>query len=1229
MATPSTSTLLNNAISTAQQLLTEYAIGENLFNGLTTAFGASYDSDAATDLIEQWQTGQFGAFPEFEIRSSEELNGANGAFSADTNKIYISEEYLLANANNFEAISTLVLEEYGHFVDAQINIVDAAGDEGEIFAGLVRGESFSDGELRQLKLENDKAVVNIDGQDIAIEQQSSINNLPKNLEIKGNKFNLHVGDFNGDGRDDFLANKDGDKSSRIFFADENGNFSTSNQITLPENLEIKGNKFNLYVGDFNGDGRDDFIAQQKEDKNKDSARIFFAKQNGNFSTSKQITLPENLKINGHEHKLHIGDFDGDGRDDILAQQKDDRVSRIFFADENGNFSTSNMEKLPANFELRTGRTTLHIGDFDGDGIDDFLRHKKQESGPENTIFLSKGDGTFKKTLVIEDVLPEAENPGNILEDPKKGKSNTSMQLSIGDFNGDGVDDFLPRHIKRTQEKLGGAADFDISRIIRDSDRVYFLDANNNVSTGRAGVLQQPLVDQNFVDDFGFSIGDFNGDGSDDILSNQKDRRITRIRLTQNFDITGGTGNNILAGGGSDDTLSGGDGDDSLAGGDGNDLLDGGDGDDTLDGGLGIDILNGEDGDDSLSGDLGQDALNGGGGNDTLDGGDGNDSLFGEQGNDVLDGGLGTDILNGEDGDDSLSGDLGQDTLNGGSGNDTLDGGDGNDSFFGGQGNDVLNGDAGDDILEGGAGNDSLDGGDGNSNLAVYQGELSGFDITFNLDGTINVTDTDTTDGDEGTDLLSNISQLVFGGFDGNTYLSPNSNRNTVLGIAGVSIDSQETSTSIFGSSTPATNFVIDIEGSTGLTLDFNNQQLADFINEITLPDQDIENARLAANLSLDALGGVADALSINNLPILGALFSTGAAVAQTLANYKFDLAQVEAQKVAATNAVNNFNSFDFGTIVEPTRDIVVVKDFQIGVDNLFLPSAINGGYAIKSGSFKGKQGVFIEAQIGGDNPNFVFIENQYKSLNNEGFKDQISNLFSSSEQSGSIIGTFNQSPIGVNPQADIRKQGLGTFGGDHIFGEEPTESTVQTGGGTYELIGEYGDDFIQGSTQNDILHGGFNFNKSLTDGALTYIDDGFDILQGGEGDDTLDGGSGNDTLDGGGFTFSNGDITSTGVLITDDGADRLIGGSGKDTFVFNALSTDIDIIEDFTVRVDRIRINAEGFGATDISQFSFDNTSGALSFNSQQFATLENFASLQDFDVNADIQLVGLDTQLV
>ncbi|MGK7880489.1 MAG: calcium-binding protein, partial [Crocosphaera sp.] len=446
-----------------------------------------------------------------------------------------------------------------------------------------------------------------------------------------------------------------------------------------------------------------------------------------------------------------------------------------------------------------------------------------------------------------------------------------------------------------------------------------------------------------------------------------------------------------------------------------------------------------------------------------------------------------------------------------------------------------------------------------------------------------------------------------------------------------------TSSSIIGGSAAATNFVIDIEGTTGFGLDFDTTKLANFINDISLPDQGIENERLATNLLLDAAGGIA-----GSIPFFGGVASTGIAIGQTLSNYGFDLAQVEAQKQAAIDAVNNpdYNTEAWGTITQTSRDMVVIEDFQIGVDNLFLPSlsnVANVGYATKTGTLNGQDGVFIEAQIGNETSNLVFIVNNYEGEKNKvEFGEEITNLLSGTEDtrivdgeqitefSGTMIGTFNQTPIQGEPFQSGTNQVLGTFAGDHILGKELVINPIDADSGTFELLGFFGDDFIQGSLFNDVLNGGFN-SATPTFANITYEDDGFDILQGGKGDDILFGGTGNDVLDGGGLIYNqNPQIESEedyviGV-IENDGIDILTGGSGNDTFVFNTLSTGIDTITDFTLLIDKIQINQVEFGATDKSEFSFDQTNGALSFASQQFATLQNFAELENFDVNRDIQ---------
>ncbi|ARI82064.1 Calx-beta domain-containing protein [Microcystis aeruginosa] len=174
-----TSTLLA-IIPVVDDVLFNFAQSDGFWANLETAFGTSYDVVKATQLRQQWQSRNFSQLPPIEVLSDEVLGTANGAYSSSKNKIYLSASFL--NTASSATIINVILEEIGHYVDAQINQVDSAGDEGAIFAELVSGESLSSQQLQVLKLENDTAIVEIDGQQIQIEQMAT-NNLHFNITI--------------------------------------------------------------------------------------------------------------------------------------------------------------------------------------------------------------------------------------------------------------------------------------------------------------------------------------------------------------------------------------------------------------------------------------------------------------------------------------------------------------------------------------------------------------------------------------------------------------------------------------------------------------------------------------------------------------------------------------------------------------------------------------------------------------------------------------------------------------------------------------------------------------------------------------------------------------------------------------------------------------------------------------------------------------------------------------
>ncbi|OUL27507.1 hypothetical protein BV372_25865, partial [Nostoc sp. T09] len=161
---------VEQALFLAQENLQTFTSEPDFGQKMAIAFGEGANVDS---LRTAWSANDFSDFPEIEIRDAADINGANGAFAAATNKIYLSQEFIINNQGDVGAIARVLLEEFGHWVDTQINTTDAPGDEGDIFAAFVRGETLNESQLQVLRVEDDSATVNLDGNLVELEQAVS------------------------------------------------------------------------------------------------------------------------------------------------------------------------------------------------------------------------------------------------------------------------------------------------------------------------------------------------------------------------------------------------------------------------------------------------------------------------------------------------------------------------------------------------------------------------------------------------------------------------------------------------------------------------------------------------------------------------------------------------------------------------------------------------------------------------------------------------------------------------------------------------------------------------------------------------------------------------------------------------------------------------------------------------------------------------------------------------
>ncbi len=163
-----------------------------------------------------------------------------------------------------------------------------------------------------------------------------------------------------------------------------------------------------HVGDFDGDGRDDIAEYRASTGTWD---VLLSTGSG-FSRS---TFYDFVTESPQWNEFVVGDFDGDGRDDILHHDLATDALHVLFSDGSG-FSPTPWGSLPADTEWH-----LHPGDFDGDDRDDLA------------AFDTAGGAWWV-------VLAGPARSGGAAEKWWTFQGSDFVAQVVGDFDGDGRDD---------------------------------------------------------------------------------------------------------------------------------------------------------------------------------------------------------------------------------------------------------------------------------------------------------------------------------------------------------------------------------------------------------------------------------------------------------------------------------------------------------------------------------------------------------------------------------------------------------------------------------------------------------------------------------------------------------------------------------------------------------------------------------------------------------------------
>ena len=165
----------------------------------------------------------------------------------------------------------------------------------------------------------------------------------------------------------------------------------------------------ITMGDFNGDGRDDLATGNL----LGTVSILLGRGNGTFRAAVDIAVGVLLR------SVTVGDFNGDGRQDLAAADSISGRVSILLGLGDGTF------RAPQDFVVGAYPASVTVGDFNGDGRQDVAAGNADASTV--SILLGLGDGTFQ---AAEDFAVGAR----------------PWAITGGDFNGDGRQDLVTANV---------------------------------------------------------------------------------------------------------------------------------------------------------------------------------------------------------------------------------------------------------------------------------------------------------------------------------------------------------------------------------------------------------------------------------------------------------------------------------------------------------------------------------------------------------------------------------------------------------------------------------------------------------------------------------------------------------------------------------------------------------------------------------------------------------------
>ena len=275
-----------------------------------------------------------------------------------------------------------------------------------------------------------------------------------------------VGDFNGDGRQDLATANNGSDNVTVLLGDGLGGFTPAHGSPFA----LGGSALSLAVGDFNGDGKSDLAVSFSYPA---GVTIMLGDGNGGFT----VAAGSPFGTGTNPYYLAAGDFNGDGKADVVFVDRDTDTLTVLLGDGSGGLTTAPGSPVT----VGSHPFSVVVGDFNGDGKQDLATANLDSV----TLLLGNGSGGFTQASGSPYLAPS----------PHLLTAGLHNSIVTGDFNDDGKTDLAVTNSLGTDQIPG---------------TITVLLGNGN---GGFTVASSPRI-ANFPTYA--VVGDFNGDGELDL-----------------------------------------------------------------------------------------------------------------------------------------------------------------------------------------------------------------------------------------------------------------------------------------------------------------------------------------------------------------------------------------------------------------------------------------------------------------------------------------------------------------------------------------------------------------------------------------------------------------------------------------------------------------------------------------------------------------------------------------